>query len=93
MIDWDTIEYLLEWASLLNWESGSLLVTISGLLARLQRGSVSFRGGLGFQLHFCGLQAGSCTCRLGQTQKCAMLLVSYIGFKIVQAITWEMTYS
>ena len=47
MIDWDTIEYLLEWASLLNWESGSLLVMIRGLLARLQRGSVSFGGDLG----------------------------------------------
>ena len=30
--------YLLEWASLLNWESGRLLVMIRGLLARLQRG-------------------------------------------------------
>ena len=44
MIGWDAIGYLLEWASLLNWESGSLLLMIRGLLARLQRGSVSFRG-------------------------------------------------
>ena len=29
----------------------------------------------------------------GQMQKCTMLLVSYIGVKIVQTITWEMTYS
>ena len=61
-----------EWASLLNWESGSLLVTIRGLWARLQRGSVSFRGDLdsGFCFHFrvicakphtCGLQQSSTT--------------------------------
>ena len=46
-----------EWASLLNWESGSLLVTIRGLWARLQRGSVSFGGDLGSGLCFCGLGA------------------------------------
>ena len=34
----DAIGYLLEWASLLNWESGKLLVMIRGLFARLQRG-------------------------------------------------------
>ena len=32
---------LLEWASLPNWESGSLLVMIRGLLERLQRGGQS----------------------------------------------------
>ena len=29
----------------------------------------------------------------GQMQKCTMLLVSYIGVKSVQNITWEMTCS
>ena len=41
-------------------------MTIRGLLARLQRGSVSFGGELGFQLHFCGFHARSRACSLGQ---------------------------
>ena len=38
MIGWGAIVCLLEWASLPNWESGSLFVMIRGLWARLQRG-------------------------------------------------------
>ena len=38
MIGWGAIGCLLEWASLPNWESGSLLAMIRGLWARLGRG-------------------------------------------------------
>ena len=41
MVGWCAIGCLLEWASLPNWESGSLLVMIRGLLERLQRGDQS----------------------------------------------------
>ena len=46
MIGWGAIGCLLEWASLPNWEPGSLLVMVRGLVTRLQRGSVSFRDDL-----------------------------------------------
>ena len=65
----------LEWASLPNWESGSLLVTIRGLLPRLHRGSVSFGGDLDSGICFCGLGAKPPTCDLG-----AGLNPYYIGF-------------
>ena len=38
MIGWGTVGCLLEWTSLSNWESGSLLVMIRGLLARVTKG-------------------------------------------------------
>ena len=57
MIRWDANGCLLEWASLLNWESGSMLVTIGGLLARFPRGAVSFGGVLLSELHTRGLGA------------------------------------
>ena len=64
MIGWDAIGYLLEWASLLNWESGSLLVMIRELLTRLQMGSVSFRGDFGSGFCSCGLSKRLRTCAL-----------------------------
>ena len=69
MIGWGAIGCLLEWTSLPNWESESLSVMIRGLLARLQSGSVSFRGDLDSGLRFCGLGAKPCPCGLpGRTQ-------------------------
>ena len=65
VIGWGAIGCLLEWASLLSWESGSLLPTIRGLLARFQRGSVSFGGDLDSGFHYCGLGARPHTCGLG----------------------------
>ena len=66
MIGWGAIGYLLEWASLRNWESVSLLVIFRGFWQQLQRGSVSFRGDLASGLHFCGLGLRPHTCDLGQ---------------------------
>ena len=57
---------LLEWASLPNWESGSLLVMIRVFWLWLQRDSVSFGDDLGSGLHFCDPGARHRTCSLGQ---------------------------
>ena len=65
MIDWGTIRCLLEWVSLPNWESGNLFTMTKGLLARLPRGSVSFRGDFGSGLCFYGLGPRPHTCGLG----------------------------
>ena len=62
MTGWGAIECLLEWASLLSWESGSLLVTLRGFWARLQRGPISFGGVLDYGLCFRGLGARPRTC-------------------------------
>ena len=73
-----SIGCLLERASLLSWESGSLLPTIRWLLARFQRGSVSFGGDLDSGLHFCGLGARPHTCGLGgRTQQRCLLSFWY----------------
>ena len=78
VIGWGAIGCLLEWASLLSWESGSLLITIRGLLARSQRGSVSFGGDLGSGLYFRGLGARPHTCGLGgRTQQRCLLSFWY----------------
>ena len=65
MTGWCTIGYLLGWASLPNWESGSLLVMLGAWGQQLQRGSVSLEGDLGSGLHFCVLSARAHTCGLG----------------------------
>ena len=62
MIGWGAIGCLLEWASLPNGESGSLLVMIRRFW---QRGSVSFGGVLGSGLCLWGLGARPRTCGLG----------------------------
>ena len=68
---------LLEWASLPNWESGSMLVTTGGLLARLPRGAVSFGGVLHPERHACGLGARLRTCGLaGRAQQLPLKQVS-----------------
>ena len=41
MIGWDAVECLLEWASLPDWESRSLLVMIRDFWQRLQRDAAS----------------------------------------------------
>ena len=65
VIGWGSIGCLLEWASLSNCESGSLLVVLMSFWQQLQRGSVNFQGCLEFWLCFCGLGARPCTCDLG----------------------------
>ena len=65
MIGLGTIACLLEWASLPNLESGSLLVMIGkGLMATVTKG-LSFGGDLGSGLHFCGIGARPHTCGRG----------------------------
>ena len=63
---WGTTGCLLEWASLPNWESGSLLVMTRVFWLWLQRDSVSFGDDLGSGLHFCNPGARHHTCGLGQ---------------------------
>lgn len=77
MIRWGAEGCLLEWASLPNCESGSMLVTTGGLLARLPKGAVSFGGVLLSDLHTHGLGARPRSCGLaGRPQHLPLKQVS-----------------
>ena len=75
MSGWGATGCLPEWASLPNWESGSLIVMIRGFWQRLQRGSISFGGDLGSGLCFCGRGTRPRTCGLGYD---SAYLLSYL---------------
>ena len=64
---WGATGCVLEWASLPNWASGSLIVMIRGFWQWLQRGSISFGGDFGSGLCFCGRGTWPRTCGLNMT--------------------------